>query len=100
MKPLYIEGASGVGMGAALLQTSTSCPRDESPDNSILRPTILASKSLSSTEQRYSNVEREGLDILHGPEKCHHYCFVREVNIITDHKLLVTIFKNNTGTLS
>ena len=33
-------------------------------------------------------------------EKFHHYCFGREVHIITDHKLLVSIFKKDVATLS
>ena len=47
-RPLYIEtDASGVGLGAALLQSSkTSCHRDIVPDNSIDRPTVFSSKSL------------------------------------------------------
>ena len=53
----------------------------------------LPSKSLSSVEKRYSNIEREALGILHGLDKFHHYCFVRVVSIIADHKPLVTIFK-------
>ena len=85
---------SGVGLGAALLQTrhGTSCPRDKAPDNSILRPIAFVGKSLSSTEKRYSHIERVALGILHGLEKFHHYCFAREVSIITDHTLLVAIF--------
>ena len=53
-KPLYTEtDASGVGLGAALLQTrsSTSYIRDEVPDNSILRPIAFATKSLASMEK-------------------------------------------------
>ena len=49
-KPPYIEtDSSGVGLGATLLQTRsyTSCPRDEVPDNSILRPIAFSSKSLT-----------------------------------------------------
>ena len=52
-KLLYIEtGASKVELGATLLQTrsSTSCPRDEAPNNSILRPIAFLSKSLCSME--------------------------------------------------
>ena len=67
-QPLYLEtDASGVGLGAALLQTrsGTSCPRDKALDNSILRPSTFASKSLSSAERRYSNIERKALGILH-----------------------------------
>ena len=93
---------SGVGLGAGLLQTrnGTSCPRDMAPDNNILRPIAFASKSLSIREKRYSNIEREALGILHGLEKFHHYCFAREVSIITDHKPLVAIFKKDIATLS
>ena len=52
------------------------------------------------TEHRYSNIERETLGILHGLEEFHHYHFVREVYVITDHKPLVSIFKKGMATLS
>ena len=86
-KPLYIETeASGVGLGATPLQTISSkrCPRDEILDNTILRPITFVSKSLSSMEKRNSNIEREMLSLLYGLKKFHHYCFAREVSIITD----------------
>ena len=38
--------------------------------------------------------------MLHGLKKFHHYYFPREVLIITDHKLLVAIFKKDVGMLS
>ena len=38
------------------------------------------------------------LGILGGLDKSHHYCFVREVNAITDHKLLAVIFKKDVAT--
>ena len=91
-KPLYLEtDASGVGLGAALLQMheGTTCQKDTVPDNTILCPITFASKSLTGAEHRYSNIEREALGILHGLEKFHHYCFAREVHIITDHKPLI-----------
>ena len=56
-KPLYIEmDASGVGLGATLLQTrnNTSCPKDKVPDNSTLRSIEFASKSLTGAEKRYT----------------------------------------------
>ena len=40
------------------------------------------------------------MGILYGLEKCHHYCIVREVSIIMDHKPLIAIFKNDVATLS
>ena len=88
-KPLYLEtDASRVGLGVALLQMceGTACQKDIAPDNTTLHPTVFASKSLTSAEHRYINIEREALGILHGLKKFHHYCFSREVLIITKDK--------------
>ena len=75
-KQLYIEtDASGVALGAALLQTksNTNCLRDKVPDNSIFRPIAFSSKSLTGAEKDTSI-----LAILYGLEKFHHYFIVRE----------------------
>ena len=77
----------------------TTCQKDVAPDNTILHPIVFASKSLTGAEHRYSNIKREALDILHGLKKFHHYCFAREVLIITDHKPLVAIFKKDVAML-
>ena len=84
-----------VRLHQALLQTQdgTTFQKDTVPDNTILHPIAFASKSLTGAEHRYSNIDREALGILLGLKKFHHYCFAREVHIITDHKLLVAIFK-------
>ena len=37
---------------------------------------------------------------MHGLKKFHHYCFTREVHIITDHKPLVAIFQKHMAMLS
>ena len=63
-----------------------NCHRDEVPDNSILRPIAFASKGLTGTEKRYSKIEREAFGILYDLDKFHHYCFAKDVSIITDHK--------------
>ena len=102
-KLLYLEtDASGVGLGAVPLQlcNKTACQRDMVPDNAILRPVAFASQSFTGAEWRYSNIEWEVLGILHGLEKFHHYCFGREVLVITDHKPLVALFKKDVATLS
>ena len=102
-KLLYLKtNASGIGLGAALLQLrdNTGCQKDTAPDNSNLHPIAFASKILTGTEQRYSNIECKALGILHGLEKFRHGCFGREVLVITDHKPLVSIFKKNVVTLS
>ena len=92
---------SGIGLGAALLQLrdNTNRPKDTAPDNTILYPIAFASKSLTGAEQRYSNNKCEALGILHGLAKFHYICFDREVLVITDHKLLVSIFKKDVATL-
>ena len=48
-------------------------------------------------EKTYSNIKGEALGILHVLERFCHYCFAREVSIITDHKPLVAIFKKRCG---
>ena len=102
-KPLYLEtDTSGIGLWAALLQLrdNTTWQTHMVPDNTILCPIAFASKSLMGTKHRYSNIKCEALGILHGLEKFHHYCFGREVHMITDHKLLVSMFKKDVATLS
>ena len=101
-KTLYLEtDASGVGLGAALLQLcdNTVCQKGVALDNITLHPIAFASKSLTGVERRYSNIEHEVLGILHGLEKFHHYCFGIEVLVITDHKPLVAMFKKDVATL-
>ena len=76
-KPLYLKtDMSRVGVCTGLLQTwdGTACQEDMVPDNTILCPIAFASKSLTDAEHRYSNIERETLDILHGLKRFHHYC--------------------------
>ena len=62
-------------------------------------PTVaFTSKSLTGAETHYCAIEREALGILHGL-KFLHCCFTNEVSMITDHKLLVAIFKNDVVSL-
>ena len=102
-KLLYLKtDASGIGLRAALLQLrdNTACQKGMAPDNTVLQPITFASKSLMGVECRYSNIGCEVLGILHSLEKFHHYCFGREVLVITDHKPLVSMFKKDDATLS
>jgi transposase InsO family protein len=81
-KPLIIQvDASSRGLGAALLQEDG--------------PVEYASKSLSETESRYSNIERETLAVVFGLERFHHYAYGRKVTIESDHKPLETLHKKN-----
>ena len=68
-------------------------PERHSTQQHYSTPITFASKSLTDTEHRHSNIERETLGILHGLKTFHHYCFAREVHVITDHKPLIAILK-------
>ena len=81
-KPLTLQvDASTRGLGAALLQEKG--------------PVAFASKALTETEYRYSNIEREMLGIVFGLERFHHYVFGRSVLVETDHKPLESIEQKN-----
>ena len=96
-KPLYLEtDTSAVGLGAGLLQakSSTSCPTDEAPANSILRPIAFTSKS-PIEHRTNSNKEREAQ---YGLERFPNYFLSRVVSLTTYHKPLVAIFKKDVAT--
>ena len=81
-KPVTIQvDASLRGLGAALLQENG--------------PVEYASKALTETERRYSNIEREMLAVLFGLERFHYYVYGRRVQVQTDHKPLVSIYQKN-----
>ena len=102
-KPLYLEtDTSGISLGAALLQLreNTTCQPHIAPNDTIICPITFVSKGLMGAVCRYSNIKCETLGILHGLEKFQHYCFGREVLVITDYKPLVSMFKKDVATLS
>ena len=79
-KPLTLENdACEYGIGSALLQGG--------------KPIAFASRSLSESERRYAQIEKEILPVTYGLEKFHHYTLGREVFVVTDHKPLVAISK-------
>lgn len=77
-----IVDASPVGLGAMLCQNK--------------QPISYASKTLSDTETRYSQTEREMLAVVWGIEHYHLYLYGAKFQAITDHKPLLRIFEKQT----
>ncbi|XP_003741639.1 uncharacterized protein K02A2.6-like [Galendromus occidentalis] len=83
-KPLLLAtDASPYGISAVLSH--------KFPDNSE-RPIAYYSRSLTPTERKYSQIDKEALGIRCGVEKFFYYIFGRRFKLITDSKPLVQIF--------
>ena len=91
---LHLEtSASSVSLGTRLLQVrdGMNFKHDKLPDMATLCPMTFTNKSILNAEWRYSNIEHSSLGVPHELEKFHHYCLVRGVGIINDHKPSVVI---------
>ena len=84
-KPVTIQcDASEKGLGAVLLQEG--------------QPVAFSSRSLTATEQRYAQIEKEMLAIVHACTKFYQYVYgLPAVYVESDHKPLETIFKKEIG---
>ena len=71
--------ASAYGLGAVILQKA----------HSQWKPVAYASRALTPTEKRYSQIEKEALAIVWACEKFSEYIVGKEIEIETDHKPLV-----------
>ena len=79
-KPVTVQyDASKSGLGAVLLQ-----------DN---QPVAYASRSLTDTEARYAQIEKELLSAVFALERFNQYTFGKQVMVESDHKPLETIVK-------
>ena len=56
--------------------------------NRTERPIAFRSRSLTKTEQKYSQIDKEALALIWGIKKFHHYLFGRKFTISTDHQPL------------
>lgn len=78
-----IADASPVGLGAVLVQYDA---------NDQPRIISFAHKSLTDTEKRYAQTEKEAYALVWAVERYHHYIFGRCFELVTDHKPLEVIF--------
>ena len=81
-KPATLQtDSSSTGLGAVLMQDD--------------KPVINASRTLSSTEREYSQIEKECLGIVFGCERFYQYLYAKDIVLVeTDHKPLEIILKN------
>ncbi|VDI78407.1 Hypothetical predicted protein [Mytilus galloprovincialis] len=77
-----IADASPVGLGAVLIQEQ----------NGEMRIISYASRSLSDTERRYSQTEKEALALVWACERFHVYIYGSQFELLTDHKPLECIY--------
>jgi hypothetical protein len=61
------------------------------------RPIHYASRALTDTERRYSQIEKEMLSIVFGLNRFHTYTYGRKVTVYNDHKPLAAVLKKPIG---
>ncbi|XP_058828130.1 uncharacterized protein K02A2.6-like [Topomyia yanbarensis] len=86
LRTRVIADASPVALGAVLIQFEGTT--DDNP-----RLIAYASKSLTHTERRYCQTEKEALALVWAVERFSPYLLGREFELETDHKPLEAIFK-------
>ncbi|XP_029156135.1 uncharacterized protein K02A2.6-like [Nylanderia fulva] len=78
--------ASPYGVGAVLSQLHSD------GTEKVLQ---YASQTLSDTQQKYSQIDKEAFGIIYGIKKFYQYLYGNKFTLITDHKPLIQIFAPN-----
>ena len=79
--------SSSYGLGAVFLQRQ---------NNGLLHPVAYASRSLTTTEQRYAQIEKEALAVTWSLEHWYNLLVGMKFHVQTDHKPLVPLFSTKT----
>jgi hypothetical protein len=82
---VYVD-ASPVGISAILMQRE--------PGSELCANVHFASRALTPTEQRYSQIEREALAVVWACEHLNIYVYGSTFKVFTDHKPLLALFNN------
>ena len=80
--------ASSVGIGTVIFHTYPGGTE---------KPVAYALHKLTAAKQNYAQIQKEALGIVFRVHKFRHYLLGSKFQLITDHKLLVTIFHPNKG---
>ena len=87
--PLRLAGdASSYGIGAALSHVDAT-----GQEHSI----AFTSRTLSVSEKKFSQIEKEALSLIVGIRKFHKYIYGRHFTLVTDHRPLTALFGPKKG---
>ena len=85
-KLLFSCDASPYGIGAVI-----SHVMDDGSEKLI----AYTSRSLSTAERKYAQIEKEGLAIVYGAKEFHQYLYGRQFTIVSDHRPLQHLFNES-----